>query len=82
LPQAINRSIIAIIGPISAGAWGAISGVADAQRAHVAEIIALVALRDHGGVNPLFLGRGDDLVVDVGDVAGIDEAVLAISGGG
>ena len=49
----------------------------DAERAHVVEIVALVALGDHPRLDPFRLRRRDDPVVDVGDVARIDHAVGA-----
>ena len=52
-------------------------GIAHAQRPHVVEIMLLEPLRDHLGRNPFRRSRLDDLVVDVGDVAGIDEAIRA-----
>jgi len=50
-------------------------GLLDSKGPHVLQIVALVSLGDHRGFNALGLGRGNDLVIDVGDVAGIDEAV-------
>ena len=52
--------------------------LADAQRAHVVPIMALVQLGDRRRINSFRPGRLDDLVVDVGDVAGIDQAVGAV----
>jgi hypothetical protein len=48
-----------------------------AERAHVLQIMSLVALGDHRGVDALLLRGGDDLVVHIGHVARVDEAPLA-----
>jgi hypothetical protein len=54
-------------------------GRSDAERAHVVQIMLLVAGGDHRRVDAL-VGRGlDDLVVDVRDVAGVDKLVGPIS---
>ena len=53
-------------------------GRSDAKRAHVVKVMTLVPLGDHRRVDSLRLGRRNDLVVDVGDVAGIGQAVGAI----
>ncbi len=47
----------------------------NAQRTHVLEVKSLEPLGDLRRLDPFRLGRGDDLVVDVGDVAGISQAV-------
>ena len=75
-PCSISRSIIATIGADFLRRVRRDVGRRNAERAHVLEIVALVALGDHRRLDAFRLGRGDDLVVDVGDVAGIDEAVL------
>ena len=48
----------------------------DTQRAHVIEVESLEPLGDHRRLDPLRLGRGDDLVVDVGDVARVDHVAV------
>ncbi len=54
-------------------------GRQDAERAHVVQIGLLELRGDFGCWDAARLGGGHHLVVDVGDVAGIDDVVRAIA---
>ena len=53
-------------------------GRLDPERAHVGEVLRLGAVGDDLRLDPLGGGGGDDLVVDVGDVARINDVVGAV----
>ena len=51
---------------------------ADTERAHVVQIVPLIALGDDRDVDALVRRRGHDLVVDVGDVARVDHLAVRV----
>ena len=50
----------------------------DPERAHVVEIMPLVALGNHRRLDPFRRRCGNDSIVDVGNVAGIDQLTLGM----
>ena len=47
----------------------------DSKHAHILKVKSLIPLGDHRWLDPFGIRCGDDLVVNVGDVAGIGQAI-------